>query len=79
VAAVASSPALASALKQLQILAVELVVKESNSKVAFKLFQRFALTEDEQPDVRPLCEATSLRWHVAAQHVDMLEGLLSRR
>ena len=73
------SPQLAAIVNSLQRLAVNQLVQARNAKAAMKLYRRFQLTEADAPELRQLCERNALAWHVAAGHLDMLEGRISRR
>lgn len=66
-------------MKGLQRTAVEALVNASQAKSAMKLFRRFKMTESDCPQLRSLCERSALSWHVSLEHLDILEGRMSRR
>ena len=77
--AIAAHPDLVAVVKDLQLYAMEVLVNASEAKAAMKLYNKFALTEDQCPQLKPLCERGALAWHVSSGHLDMLEGLVTRR
>lgn len=77
--AVAKSKQRVLLIKHVQILAIETLIHNSNSKGALKLFNKYGLDESECPNVRHACERAALSWHVSSGNLDFLEGLLTRR
>eukprot|EP00750_Incisomonas_marina_P028123 INCI647.1.p1 GENE.INCI647.1~~INCI647.1.p1 ORF type:complete len:416 (-),score=56.51 INCI647.1:1571-2818(-) len=78
-AAIHGQSQLEALVKGLQRTAVEALVNASQAKSAMKLFRKFKMTESDCPQLRSLCERSALSWHVGAEHLDILEGQMSRR